>query len=184
MRKLFVFMNISLDGCVEAPGHDISWAHGADSEPFAREQGPQVETILFGRRTYEMMSSFWPSPEAAEMAPETARFMGEKQKLVASHSDFEPGWRNVSVLTGDVVGQVRKLKEGPGGAIAIFGSNTLCTSLVDAGLIDEFQMMLNPVVLGAGTPLFSGLAAHAQLALAEARALPSGAVFLTYTRAG
>ena len=129
MRKIFVFMNISVDGYVEGAGHDISWSHG-DSEPFAREQGREVDAILFGRRTYEMMRSFWPTPQAAEMAPETARFMNEKPKFVASHGVFEPGWRDVTVLAGDVIAEVRKLKERSGKRIAIFGSNTLSASLV------------------------------------------------------
>ena len=181
MRKIFVFMNISIDGYVETPGHDLSWAHGGDSDPFASEQGHEVETILFGRRTYEMMSSFWPTPQAAQMAPETARFMNEKQKFVASHSVFDPGWKDVTVLAGDVVGEVRKLKERPGNTIAIFGSNTLSASLVDARLIDEFQIMVNPVVLGEGTSVFRGLAEKAELRLVEAQKMAWGGVLLTYT---
>ena len=184
MRNVFVFMNISIDGYMEAPGHDISWAHGTDSDPFAKEQGREVDTILFGRRTYEMMISFWPTPQAAQVAPETARFMNEKQKFVASHSAFDPGWNRVTVMTGDVVGEIRKLKEGPGGQIAIFGSNTLCASLVDAGLIDEFQIMVNPVVLGAGTSLFRGLTQRAELRLLDTQPFPSGAVLLKYGRGG
>ena len=70
MRNIFVFMNISVDGYMEAPGHDISWAHGADSDSFVNQEGLEVVTILFGRRTYEMMRSFWPTPQAAEVAPE------------------------------------------------------------------------------------------------------------------
>jgi dihydrofolate reductase len=182
MRKIFVFMNISMDGYVEGPGHDISWAHGGDSETFAREQGREVDAILFGRRTYEMMSSFWPTPQAAEVAPETAGFMNEEQKLVASHSSFEPGWRGVTVISGDVVDAVRRLKAGPGRAIAIFGSNRLCASLIDARLIDEFQIMFNPVLLGEGTSLFRGVAHKADLKLASTQTFPSGAVFLTYVQ--
>jgi dihydrofolate reductase len=182
VRKIFVFMNISLDGYVEGPGHDISWSHG-DSEPFAKEQGREVDAILFGRRTYEMMSSFWPTPQAAQMAPETARFMNEKEKFVASHAEFEPGWKNVTVITGDVIGAVRKLKAAPGRTIAIFGSNTLCASLVDAGLIDEFQIMVNPVALGEGTSLLRGLKQRVEFALLDARPFPSDTVLLTYGRA-
>ena len=117
------------------------------------------------------------------MAPATARFMNEKQKVVASHSAFEPGWANVSVISENVVDEVRKLKDGPDGRIAIFGSNTLSASLVDASLIDEFQILVNPVVLGSGTPLFQGLTRKAELVLIETRSFPSGAVLLRY-RAG
>lgn len=183
MRKTFVFMNVSLDGYVEAPGHDISWAHGGDSEPFAREQGPGVDVILFGRRTYEMMRQFWPTAQAAAVAPDTARFMNEKPKFVASHSDFDPGWDKVTVLAGDVIAKVRRLKEEGVGKIAIFGSNTLCASLVDAGLLDEFQILVNPVLLGDGTPLVRGLKAPAQVRLVGAEPTPTGGVLLTYARA-
>jgi dihydrofolate reductase len=174
-------MNVSLDGYVEGPGHDISWAHG-DSEPFAREQGRLVEAILFGRRTYELMSQFWPTEQARQVAPETARFMNEKPKYVASHTSFEPAWAGVTVLHEDAVAQIRNLKGRSGGRIAIFGSNMLCASLVDARLIDEFQIMVNPVLLGEGTPLFGGLRERAQVRLVSAEPQASGAVLLTYAR--
>jgi dihydrofolate reductase len=183
MRNVFVFMNVSVDGYVEGPGHDISWAHGGDSEPFARKQGPAVDLILFGRRTYEMMSAFWPTEQAAAVAPETARFMNEKPKYVASHAAFEPGWDKVTVLRGDVIGQVRRLKEEGVGKIAIFGSNTLCASLAEADLIDEFQMLVNPVLLGEGTSFVRGLRKRAELRLVSAEPQALGGVLLTYARA-
>jgi dihydrofolate reductase len=182
MSKVFVFMNVSVDGRVEGPDHDISWAHG-DSEPFAREQGKSVEALLFGRRTFELMRQFWPTDQARQVAPETAAFMNEKPKYVASHSGFEPGWAGATVLHEDAIGQIRGLKARTAGRIAIFGSNTLCAGLVDAGLIDEFQIMVNPVLLGEGTSLFPGVAARAQLRLISAEPQSTGAVLLTYARA-
>lgn len=182
MSTVFVFMNVSLDGYIEGLGHDISWAHG-DSEPFAREQGRAVEAILFGRRTFELMRQFWPSEQARQVAPETAAFMNAKPKYVASHSAFEPGWDNVTVFHADAVAQIRDLKEHAAGRIAIFGSNTLCASLVDAQLIDEFQLMVNPVLLGAGTSLVAGIRDHAALRLVSANTQASGAVLLTYAKA-
>src|SRR3954447_479370 len=98
MRKLFLFMNVSLDGYVEAPGHDISAFHG-DFEAFSDADQAAVDTMLFGHRTYEMMKAFWPTPQAAQTAPEVARFMNEKQKLVVSHQSFDPGWSKVTVLS-------------------------------------------------------------------------------------
>jgi dihydrofolate reductase len=181
MSAVFVFMNVSLDGYVEGPGHDISWAHG-DSEPFAQEQGRLVEAILFGRRTYEMMRQFWPTEQAQRAAPETARFMNEKPKYVASHEAFDPGWDRVTVFHEDAIEQIRGLKERTAGRLAIFGSNTLCAGLVDAHLIDEFQIMVNPVLLGEGTPLFRGLRERAQVRLVRAEPQASGAVLLTYAR--
>lgn len=179
MSTVFVFMNVSLDGYVEGPGHDISWAHG-DSEPFAQEQGRTVEAILFGRRTFEMMRQFWPTDQARQVAPETARFMNEKPKYVASHSAFEPGWDKTTVFHEDAMAQIRALKERTAGRIAIFGSNTLCASLIDADLIDEFQIMVNPVLLGEGTSLTRGIKEHTPLRLVSAETQASGAVLLTY----
>ncbi len=179
MRKIFLFMNVSLDGYFEAPGHDISWATH-DYEAFSPDESGEVDALLFGRRTYEMMESFWPTPQAAEFAPEVARFMNEKQKLVASHTAFEPGWSNVRVIHGDVPGEVRRIKAGPGKTIAMFGSNTLCVSLMQAGLVDEFQIQVNPVALGAGTPLFTGLSSKVALTLTGTQKFNSGAVLLSY----
>src|SRR5512141_1528389 len=123
MRRIFLFMNVSLDGYFEGPGHDIAWAHGG-SEPFSADESQAVDTILLGRRTYELMRAFWPTPQAAESQPEIARFMNERRKVVASHKPFEPGWKNVTVISGDVVGEVSRLKEQPGQTMIMLGSNT------------------------------------------------------------
>ena len=179
MRKIFLLMNVSLDGYFETPEHDISWATG-DFEAFSPEAGEEVDTLLFGHRTYEMMKSFWPTPQAEQAAPDVARFMNEKRKVVASRHNFDPGWQNVTVISGDVPGEIRRLKEQPGKTIAMFGSNNLCVSLMQAGLIDEFQIIVNPVALGEGTPLFKGLPAKTGLALVDTRPFKSGAVMLTY----
>ena len=179
MRKIFLLMNVSLDGYFEGPGHDISWASN-DFEAFSQEGSEEVDTFLFGHRTYDMMKSFWPTPQAAEIAPDVARVMNEKQKVVASHQPFDPGWNNVKVIGADAVGEVKQLKEQPGKTIAMFGSNTLCVSLMQAGLVDEFQIIVNPVALGGGTSLFKGLPEKAKLTLTDTRRFKSGTVMLTY----
>lgn len=182
MRKIFLFMNVSLDGYFEGPGHDISGFKN-DNEAFSSGQDQQIDTLLFGHNTYEMMK-FWSTPQAAEMIPDVTKFMNENLKLVASRAPFEPGWKNVRVISGDVTGEIKKIKEQPGGNIIIFGSNTLCVSLMQEGLIDEFQIVVNPVVFGAGTPLFAGLQKKADFVLTETRRFQSGAVLLTYHPAG
>jgi dihydrofolate reductase len=178
MRKIFLFMNVSLDGYVADTNHDISLFHN-DFEAFSSEESKEVDTLLFGHNTYEMMK-FWSTPQAEELQPEIARFMNEKSKVVASHKPFEPGWRNVTVISDDVVEAVKKLKEQSGKTIAIFGSNNLCVSLMQAGLIDEFQIVVNPMVFGDGVSLFEGLPEKANLTLKETLKLKSGAVILTY----
>ncbi len=183
MRRIFLFMNVSLDGYFEAPGGDLSWA-GHDYEAFSPESSAAVDTILLGRRTFEMMRSYWPTPPAAEMAPEVARFMNDRSKVVASHAPFDPGWQNATVITGDVPEAVRQLKAQPGKEIIVMGSNILCVSLLTHGLLDELQILVNPVVLGAGTPLFRGLQEPIPLALKSSRQFQSGGVLLTYEPAG
>jgi dihydrofolate reductase len=179
MRTIFLFMNVSLDGYFEAPGHDISGFRG-DMEAFSPGQATEVDTILLGRRTYEMMKSFWPTQQAERNMPEVAKFMSEKLKVVVSHTPFEPGWKNVRVISADVSEEIKRLKEQPGEAIIIFGSNNLCVSLLQEDLIDELQIMLNPVLFGAGTSLFTGLSKRVVLNLTDTRRFKSGAMLLTY----
>jgi dihydrofolate reductase len=126
------------------------------------------------------MKSYWPTPQAIENEPEIARFMNENPKVVFSHKPFDPGWRNVTVITDDVAGEVRKLKAQPGKNIAIFGSNNLCVTLMQAGLVDEFRILVVPVALGDGTPLFKGLANKVDLTLTDTRTFESGKILLTY----
>lgn len=179
MRRIFLLMNVSIDGYFEAPGHDISWTK-ATFEAFSAEPKRIVDTLLFGRRTYEMMKSFWPTPQAAQLQPDVTKFMNETCKIVASHNAFDPGWQNVTVFHQNVIEQVKQLKEQPGETIGIFGSNTLCVSLMQAELIDEFQILVNPVALGQGTSLFAGLPQHIELNLSNITKFDSGLVMMTY----
>jgi dihydrofolate reductase len=182
MRKIFLFMNVSLDGYFEGPGHNISFFNDdADHfEAYSPTEGQEVDTILLGHTTYEMMKSFWPTPQALKNAPEIAEFMNEKLKVAVSHKPFEPGWKNVKVISGDVAGELKKFKEQPGKNIIMFGSNNLCISLMQAGLVDEFQILVNPVVIGEGTSLFRGLPGKASLKLKQTRPFKSGKVLLIY----
>jgi dihydrofolate reductase len=176
MRKVLVFTNISLDGYFEGPGHDLS-AFSHDFEAFPSKPGEEVDALLFGRKTYEMMK-FWATPQAREMAPAVASFINATQKFVASRLPFDAGWQGVQVLSGDVAGAVRELKSAPGKNILIMGSNTLVVSLLQAGLIDELQIQVNPVALGAGTALFEGLSGRLDFRLLGTQAFKSGAVML------
>ena len=179
MRRIIVFTNVSLDGFFEGPGHDLS-GFSNDFEAFSSGAGSEIDTLLWGHTTYEGMK-FWSTPQGEGMAPEIARFMAETAKVVASRQPFEPGWRNISVISGDVPGEVRRLKEQHGKDILIFGSSTLCVSLLEEGLIDELQIVINPVLLGSGTTVFHGLAGKTGLTLKDTRRFQSGAVMLVYT---
>jgi dihydrofolate reductase len=182
MKKISVFTNISLDGYFEGPGHDIS-GFASDNEAFSSDSGQKVDTLLFGHRTYEMMK-FWSTPQAMEQAPEIAKFFNQNHKVVVSHTTFDPGWDQTTVISGDVIAGIKQLKAQPGGSILMFGSNELVVSLMQAGLIDEFQIVVNPVALSGGTPLFKGLPHKAALKLKSTRTFKSGAVLLIYEPAG
>jgi dihydrofolate reductase len=184
MRKIILFQNVSLDGFFEGPGHDISGFQDGGSEGFGLGGGEENDAILLGHRTYDLMKIFWPTPQAAEAMPEIAAFMNDKVKFTVSHKSFAPGWRNVQVVSGDVIAQLRQIKQGPGKNIISFGSNTLCTSLLQEGLLDEVQILLNPVVLGAGTSLFAGLQGKVKLRLKNTHSFESGKVLLFYEPAG
>ncbi len=113
--------------------------------------------------------------------PETALFMNETPKIVATHSPFTPEWQNVTVVSEDVVGEIEKLKTQPGKDMVIMGSNMLCVSLMEKGLIDEFRIMVNPVGLGKGSPLFGGLSKRVDLKLTTTREFKSGNVLHCYS---
>jgi dihydrofolate reductase len=181
MRTISSFINVTLDGYFEGPNHDISFFKGDNEDnTYFREQSSSRSTILMGHRTYDMMKSLWPTEQAKKENPDVATYMNESPKIVVAHQPFHPGWHNVTVLSGAVLGEIRKLKQQSGGPIVTLGSNSLCVGLLAEGLIDEFRIMVNPVALGEGTPLFTGLREKADLVLANARPFTSGKVLLTY----
>ena len=185
MRKMFLFMMVSVDGYFEAPGHDISW-HNADAEfsDFVHEQCALIGTIVMGHRTFELMESFWPSSQGQQEDPETARFMTETPKVVATYTPFTTKWGATTVISEDVAGEIGKLKAQEGKDIAIFGSNNLCVSLMDEGLVDEFRIMVNPIALGEGTALFKGISKSVILKRTTTREFKNGNILNTYVPAG
>lgn len=175
---------ISLDGYFEGENHDLSWHHADNDEfqKFVDAQNLTIGAILMGKTTFEMMRSFWPSEEGTNADPKTATFMTQTQKYVITHGEYEPNWENTAVIHGDVFRQIEELKRQPGKDLAIFGSNMLSVSLAEAGLIDEYRIMVNPIAIGTGTPLFKGISAPLRLTLATTRPFPTGNVLLTYTK--
>jgi dihydrofolate reductase len=185
MRHIYLFMMVSLDGYFEGEDHDLSW-HTVDDEfnEYAHEQLRNTGAILFGKTTYQMMAAFWPTPQGQAVDKETANAMNVLPKYVASHQPFETKWINTTVLSGDVAGEVSKLKNESGKNVAILGSNTLCVSLMKKGLVDEFRIMVNPRAINKGTPLFAGLERPMRLKLIDSRIFKSGNVLNRYAIAG
>jgi len=178
-------MMVSLDGYFEGPDHDLSW-HIVDIEfnDFAAEQMQEADTILFGRRTYQLMESFWPSQAGLEGDPVVARLMNKTPKVVISKSlgrvTETEHWKNVRLIKENVVDEIKKLKNRPGKDIFLPGSNNLCVSLLEWGLLDELRLMINPVVIGKGTPLFQGIKQKISLELIKVRSFASGNILLHY----
>ena len=179
---MFLFMMVSLDGYFEGKNHDLSWhnANNAEFSNYANQQTASLDTIIFGKRTYDMMANFWPKPIGIKAEPVTAKLMNNAHKVVVSHKQFEPEWQNTRVLSGDIKQELSKLKTKASKDIAVFGSSNLCISLLEMKLLDELRIMVNPVVLGAGTPLFAGIKNKLDLKLLNTRQFDSGNVLLTY----
>ena len=163
----------------------LDW-HTTDEafETFAAAQLREAGTILFGRVTYEGMASYWPTPEAIAADPAVAEQMNGLPKLVFSRTLTRADWTNSRLAEGDAAAEVRRLKDQPGKDLIILASSNLAASLAEAGLIDEYRIMVNPVLLGRGTPLFARFGRDIRLTLRSARAFTNGNVLLTYTPAG
>lgn len=181
MRKVMMFNMVSLDGFFEGPSQEIDW-HVVDEEfnQYAVDQFSTMDTILFGRITYLLMASFWPTPTAVKEDPLTAKLMNETAKIVFSRSLENADWQNTTLIKGDAAEEIEKLRQLPGRDMMIFGSGQLVSSLAPLGLIDEYRLMVNPVILGSGNPLFSGLKERLHLKLMDSKSFRSGNVLLTY----
>jgi len=175
----------SLDGYFEGPDHDLSWHH-VDEEfnDFAVKQMQEADTILFGRRTYQLMESYWPSKAGLEDDPEVAHLMNEIPKVVVSKSlqsvTETKIWKHVRLINENVEDQIRNLKKAKGGDIILLASSNLCVSLLAWGLLDEVRIMINPVVIGKGTPLFQGIKQKVSFTLTKERRFSNGNILLTY----
>jgi dihydrofolate reductase len=181
MRKLYSFIVVSLDGFYEGPNGEFDWPN-VDEEfnEFAIGQINDTDLLLFGRRTYEGMASYWPTEAARQDDPMVAELMNTVPKIVVSTSLASADWNNTMVVRGDVAEEITKLKQQPGKSIAIFGSPTLTVSLIEMGLVDELRLMVNPIALGDGHSLFRTAKERLRVELRQTRTFSSGNVLLTY----
>ena len=182
MRKLVVFNMVSLDGYfVDAKG-DMSWAHKHDDEwnTFVSGNASGNGMLLFGRVTYDMMASYWPSPMALQNSPVVAKGMNEMPKIVFSRTLDKASWNNTTLLKGDLATEVKKLKAAPGPDMVILGSGNIVSQLAQLNLIDEFQLAISPIVLGKGRTLFESVPKRLNLKLTNSRTFGNGTVFVCY----
>lgn len=182
MRRVIAFEQVSLDGFFADANGDMSWAHKQDPEwnAFAGSNASGGGALLFGRVTYEMMASFWPTPAAMERAPVVAEGMNNMPKVVFSRTLAKASWKNTTLVKGDIAAEVRKMKQEPEPGMAILGSGSIVSQLAQAGLIDELQIVVNPIVLGKGKTLFDGVKEKLALKLIKTRAFGNGNVVLYY----
>ena len=181
-------MMVSLDGYFEGPNHDLSW-HNVDKEfnAFAVDNLNESGVLLFGRRTYELMAGFWRTHEARSDDKDDAlvtEAMNTMPKVVFSKTlkSVKQGakWKNITLVNDNIAEEITRLKQKPGKDIMVLGSSNLCVSLLELGLLDEMRIMVNPVVIGNGTPLFDGVIDKFRFRLLKTRTFKSGNILLYY----
>jgi dihydrofolate reductase len=181
MRRLIAFNNLSLDGFFTDRNSDINWVRkDAETAAFAAEKARAGDTLLFGRKTYELMAGFWPTPVAVKSDSVMAELMNASPKVVFSRTLDKASWSNTELVKDDLPDAVRKMKQRPGNQMAILGSGSIVAQLAAHGLIDEYQVMVNPVVLGRGRTMFDGIKEKLTLRLIKTRVFNNGNVLLCY----
>jgi dihydrofolate reductase len=184
MARLAVFNQVTLDGYFADQRGDMSWAHKArdDAEwnAFVSENASGGGMLLFGRVTYDLMIRYWPTPQAHQNDPVVADGMNRLPKVVFSKTLTQASWSNTRLVRTDPAEEVRRLKQASGPDMAILGSGTIVSQLAQAGLIDAFQIVVNPILLGRGRGMFETLKGRLDLKLESTRSFRNGNVMLTY----
>lgn len=185
MRRIVVFNLVSVDGLFAGPKGEIDW-HNYDDEMSAHsvEQLKSLGALIFGRITYELMASYWPTPNGIKSEPVVAGIMNDIPKIVFSETLKEvkdgPLWKNVTIFHEIKPEEIIKMREQEGGDIAIFGSGTIVQQFTNLGLIDEYRLIVNPLILGDGKPLFKGMKDKRNLKLLNTRLFKNGNMLLSY----
>lgn len=183
MRKVISFMHVSLDGFTTGPNGELEWAI-VDEElnPYVDSLFRNVDTALYGRVTYQGMESYWPTvltdPDAAPRDLAHAHWVDNVSKIVFSRTLSRAEWKHTRLVKDQIAEEIAALKRSPGLDLMIFGSPRLTHTFMRLGLIDEYRLFLNPIVLGGGIPLFQGI--EGSLKLVEAKPFHSGVVGLHY----
>jgi len=182
MARLSVFNQISLDGYICDMNGEMSWAHRDDPEwnQFTAENAGSGGQLVLGRITYELMAGFWPTAYAVEQMPEVAERMNSMPKLVFSRKLREAAWNNTRVFNGDIAAEVCRIKQESGPDMAILGSGSIVAQLATEGLIDEYQIVVVPTVLGTGKTMFAGIQEKINLKMIQVRTFANGNVLLRY----
>jgi dihydrofolate reductase len=181
MRKVIMFNLITLDGYFAGLNGDISW-HQVDEE-FNEYSILQLQSsggLIFGRITYQLMANYWPTIQAKEDDPTVAELMNSLPKYVFSKTMKLVEWNNTQLLQGEAVDEMRGLKQQPGKDLFIFGSANLSQTFIQNRLIDEFRIMINPIILGDGIPLFINSGEYLKMNLINSKTFKNGNILLDY----
>jgi dihydrofolate reductase len=183
MGKLIYSMNVSLDGFVETPDHSLAWASVDDElHTWFNDQSRAMDATLYGRRMYELMAAYWPTaesdPEATETMRDYARIWATTPRIVFSSSLQEVD-ANSRLVRGDPAEELARLRTEFDGDMDI-GGPTLASAFIRRGLVDEYRLLVHPVILGAGTPFFPVLESPIRLRQTEQRQFASGVMYLGY----
>jgi dihydrofolate reductase len=186
VRRLIAFNSVTLDGYFAGRDGDLSWAKGdmdAEFNAFVADNARSGGQLLFGRITYQLMESYWPTPQAMQSAPPVAERMNNLPKIVFSRTMEHASWNNTKLVKAGLADAIRKMKSESGDDMVILGSGSIVSQLTQDRLIDEYQFVLRPVVLGAGRTMFDGVNQKLPLRLTKTRTFSNGNVFLSYESA-
>jgi dihydrofolate reductase len=185
MRKLISFMHISLDGFVAGPNGEMNWIK-VDEEIFDHvgKRISETDTALYGRATYEMMENYWPTagdkPGASKHDIEHSNWYKKAHKLVLSKTMKGAGLTNTTIISDNLSNEINEIKQRSGSEILVFGSPAATHSLIQQNLIDGYWLFVNPIILGQGIPLFTGIRDKTKLKLLSTRQFTSGVIELNY----
>jgi dihydrofolate reductase len=200
MRRIVMFNRVTADGYFAGPDGNLDWVvqdEALDKEAASASASPGIGTILFGRRTYEIFEDFWrqfdddgaatvPNPHVPGQVSQELRAMADfingATKVVYSRTLEDVTWRNSRLLREFDPQEIEAMKSEPGKTIRVFGSGSVVSQLSEHGLIDEYQVVVNPILIGSGRPLLGEISLSSRLSLLEAKAYPSGNVKLRYER--
>lgn len=179
MRKVVVWNLVTVDGFFEGLEKELDWF--VVNEEFideSRDMFKEFDTILFGRKTYQMMENYWPT--AVDDDPTITHLMNKLPKIVFSKTLGKAEWNNSKIIKENIAEEVYEMKKLPGKDMVIFGSGDIVSFLTMQGLIDEFRIILNPVILGKGNPMFKSINSNIKLNLINSKKLKSGVMILYY----
>jgi dihydrofolate reductase len=188
MRKLIMKMSISVDGFVGRTTGEVDWIFKSSDESsraWLVEQTQEAGLIIMGRKSYEVMSSYWPTAPGplAVLMNEIPKALFTKKGFKGINQSSDPAitsWTKAQILDGDLTEEIKKLKSEPGKPIMAFGGAGFMRSLIAMGLVDEYRLVTHPVILGEGLPIFNGIALPLDLKLNDVKTFPGGIVVHTY----